>query len=171
MMEDKKIIGILESLRLIEPSADYAARSRNAILASPRLVRTPLWTGLKRYFSEGARFAVSVGLASAIIALFIGSVPKALDPVIGNNLPGAETVALLREADAAVKDIDVHLKEAQLFSTVAEKSGSALKETATTSAPHASPILIEKESQSINSPSGANPDPAGIDNILNRLVQ
>ncbi len=128
MIEDRKITGVLEQLRRVEPSADFAARSKAAILAAPRPQKHG-WGlyGLKHSLSEGVGFVLSVGLVSIIAALFI-SVPKTFGPVVGNRLPGAETAALVNDVDAAVKDIDIHIQEAQLFSTAAEKANSALKE-------------------------------------------
>jgi len=171
MMEEREISGILSKLSEIEPSADYALRSRGAILAAPRLPRRYFGlAGIKRYIGEGVGFAVSIGLASITIVLLLINVPKALSPMIGNRLPGSDTAALVNDVDAAVKDIDIHLQEAQLFDTAAQKAGSALKETANGRAPHINQSLIQKESDGV-APQVTNTEPVNIDNILNELAK
>jgi len=176
MMEEREISGILSKLSEIEPSADYALRSRGAILAAPRLPRRYFGlghfglAGIKRYIGEGVGFAISIGLASITIVLLLINVPKALSPMIGNRLPGSDTAALVNDVDAAVKDIDIHLQEAQLFDTAAQKAGSALKETANGRAPHINQSLIQKESDGV-APQVTNTEPVNIDNILNELAK
>jgi hypothetical protein len=129
MMEDYKLTNILESLREIEPSAGFVARSRSAILSTPRR-RSYIWSlaGLKHSAREGLGFALSVGMVSAVIALILSSAPRALDSVVGDRLPSAETRALVNDADAAVKDIDIHLEEIHSFDAAAKKTGAVLKE-------------------------------------------
>lgn len=172
MKEDREIMGMFSHLREIRPSDDYAARSRSVILATPRIEKRASWVGRVRYYlSESFGFALSVGLTSLIIALFISNAPQLLSPIIGDHMPGADTASMMTDASAAVKDIDVHLKEAQLFDTAASKTGTALKEAADGSAPHTNPLLIQKEADSVTTPPAAGSGTSAVDNALDQLTK
>jgi len=172
-MNEQAIIEKLGKLRGINPSADFAERSKNIILSTQRLStpkRAFAFYNLKHLLTEGVGSALSVGLVSIIAVFLLTNAPKALNPIIGSNIiPGADTTALVNDANAAVKDIDIHMQETQLFDTAAQKAGLALKETANGQAPHTNTSLIEKESSNIATPETTSA--TDINNILDQLIK
>jgi hypothetical protein len=175
MMNESEILEILSKLGEIKPSADYALRSRNTILSTPRPPASASFPrrawglySLRHFVTEEIGFVLSVGLVSIIAALFL-SVPKVFSPIIGNRMPGVDTATLVNDVDAAVKDIDIHLQEAQLFDAAAKNAGSALKETANGTL-HINQQMIQKEADGIT-PKTTNTDRINIDDILNELAK
>lgn len=153
----------LNNLRKITPSEDFARKLKGIVLSTPRPQRQ-VWSiaSLRPSVREGFSFAVSVGLVAVLIVLFVDVNPHTTSEIVGTANPGANSVSMLNEANAAVADINIHLAEVSTFDAAAQQTSDALS--------NINPTSINKEKSTISSSDvSGNSDATKIDSILNQL--
>lgn len=164
MIQEDKLIEQLNGLRGINPSDEFARKLKGIVLSTPRPQRHifGININLSLPIKESIGFAFSAGLVAVVIMLLLGVTPQAVSPILGKSTPGADSVSMLNQANAAVNDIDIHLAEVDTFDAAAQKTSNALS--------NISPSSINQERNSISS-SDANgsDDAAKIDSVLDQL--
>lgn len=161
MIQEDKLIEQLNNLKGIRPSDEFSRKLKGVVLSTPR-AQKHAWSisGLKLSVKEGLGFALSVGVVAVLIVVFIDVTPKTLNPIIGSNTPGANSISMLNDANAAVNDIDIHMAEVNTFDAAAEQSGTALSSI--------NPESINKEEDNINTPAVSS-DASQVDNVLDQI--
>ncbi|OGY60922.1 MAG: hypothetical protein A3F99_01685 [Candidatus Colwellbacteria bacterium RIFCSPLOWO2_12_FULL_43_11] len=167
-MRETELLKNLRSLKAIEPSNDYAMRSKMAILNYPRKVAVGLEIAGQGVVVQSFNLGLSMLLTAAVLIIILGGTATILRSVLINNLPGADTGSLVSEADNITKDIDIKLNEAEYYALAAKETSVALREASLNGPAHANPLLIEREAESLNFDSPTNNK---IDDLLNKASQ
>lgn len=145
----------LSHLKRLAPRAHFAAVSRELILNRGGKSKTTL----AKIFQKSFNYGLAVGMAAVFMALItsVGYL-NFLSPI-----PSDIYVKNLADADDAIKDIDIHLQQAEYFAAIDPKTSLALQESSTTD----NPLLIESESQKTDFKEPSNKD---IDDLLNKAA-
>lgn len=167
-MRETELIKNLKSLRAIEPSSEYALRSKMAIFSYPRKIAVGLEAAGTGLVVQSFNLGLSMLLTVAALVIVLGGAATILKSVLINNLPGADTGSLVSEADNIIKDIDIKLNEAEYYALAAKETSVALNEASLNGPAHANPLLIEREAESLNFDSPTN---SKIDELLNQASQ
>ncbi len=161
-MNEDRIIKLISGLKTLSPNAEFAAKSRNIILSSPRkagggFALTPK-TVLTRIFD----MSLSLALMSALVIAVLSGVGL----IFGRSAsqPQALNNSITNEANAAIKDINVHLNNVQYFSQEATKTNAVLKAAAGT------PSTYSGQATS-TSPTQSSSTNQNIDNLINQAAQ
>jgi hypothetical protein len=118
-LEDK-IVKSLETLKAIEPRAEFAHISKMAILSAPKPAFD--FRMLRKSFWDHFRMGLGLMAASFIALLVIGTVVRWQQ---AENRAGLNDGKLLSEAKNF--DVDIRLKEAKYFEESAEEVAVALQ--------------------------------------------
>lgn len=167
-MRETELLKNLRSLKAIEPSSDYAMRSKMAILNYPRKMAVGLEVAGQGRVVQSFNLGLSIVLTAAALVIILGGTATILRSVLINNLPGADTGGLISEAANITNDIDIKLNEAEYYALAAKETSVALREASLNGPAHTNPLLIEKEAQSLNFDSPTNNK---IDDLLNKASQ
>jgi len=157
-MTEEDLIAKLSKLRTLKPGEGFSRLSKNAIMGSSRRKATMAnrWN-----FSRTLNYGASLLLASLIVILVFGRgnpdvlVKETKTPATGLNL------AVVNEASAAIKDINVQLSQAQYFNSEVNNTNQALGVAASSSE--------ETKPAAPKTPTAA-PAPT-IDQMLNQAAQ
>ncbi|MCL4405371.1 MAG: hypothetical protein M1361_02395 [Patescibacteria group bacterium] len=168
MSPEDKLITQLNNLRRINPSEDFASKLRIELLSTPRTERKHFWklTGFRLSIKESLGFAASVAVVAALILAFIDLTPQTASPLIGTNIPGAESTNMLNAANAAVSDINIHLDEVNSFSAAAKQTSKALSDINPSAVNTGS---LNSENNSINASSTDSNSASQINSILDEV--
>jgi|GEM_PF-4889196 hypothetical protein len=163
MIQEEKLIEQLNNLKSISPSDAFASRLKGVILSTQKPQRNVF--GINRLsisLKESLGFTLSVGLVAILVALFLGITPQTVSPIIGSATPGADSVSMLNQANAAVSDIDIHLAEVDTFDAAAQQTSNALT--------NINPSSMSQERNNIGASSTSVSDDASkIDDVLSKL--
>ncbi len=157
---DAALIQKLGHLKSLSPRIHFSAVSREFILhhkiKKPATFSTALRTSFNYSLAMGV-MAVFMALVTSVGYLgFMSPIPR---DIYGKNVT---------DATNAIKDIDIHLQEAEYFAATDSKTSLALREASMTNLnSHTSPILIERESKRTNFKDPRNVD---IDTLLNEAT-
>ncbi len=182
-MNEERIIGLISKLKAVSPDADFAAKSKKIILSSPRsassLALNPR-TVAARILDIGLSLALMTGLVIVVLS-GVGLIFKGSD---NGSQQQALNLSLTNEANAAIKDINVHLKDVQYFNAEATKTNAVLKaaagatstatSTGSASSPQTTPgqgVSTATSTTSSTVPSPLNNQNSNIDNLLNQAAQ
>src|SRR3989344_8759728 len=163
-MRETELLKNLRSLKAIEPSNDYAMRSKMAILNYPRKMAVGLEIAGQGVVVQSFNFGLSMILTAVTLIIILGGATTVLRSLLINSLPGVDTSGLISEAANVNKDIDIKLSEAEYYAVAAKETSVALREASSNGPAHANPLLIEKEAESFNFD---NPQNSKIDDLLN----
>lgn len=113
-LSNKDIIEKLRALRRIEPETHYAQDSRRLILASKEMA--PPRSGVLAEITRSLSFAFETALVAALfLVVILGGVFGLSKSLFLPPLQGIDEKALVTEADAINKDIDLKLNEIAYF--------------------------------------------------------
>ncbi len=117
MMTEEKIIKGLEALRKITPREDYARESLQAILSPTKGLVLATSTQPINFVGQSLNFILSATfVAAALLVIFLGGAAGILKGYFLPPLQAVNNPALLSEATAINKDIDLQLKEIEYLS-------------------------------------------------------
>lgn len=152
-MTEEKVIKLISELKSLSPRAGFAAQSKEAILVSSRRASPAL--APKRILSRVLDMGLSLALMSALVIAILSGVGL----MIGRNPAGQQPPVLnenlTSQANAAIKDINVHLSDVEYFKNETTKTSAAL-----TVAAGREPAVAATSSQS-----------QAINNALNQAAQ
>ena len=110
---NKEIIEKLQGLRQIAPSNEYARRSRNLILAPKSALPE---AGVVGQLTRSLSFVFETALVAALfLVVILGGVFGLSKSLFLPPLQGIDEEALISEADAINKDINLQLNEIAYF--------------------------------------------------------
>jgi len=150
----------LGHLKRLSPRTHFSAVSREFILN--RQVARP--TTLSQIFKKSFNYGLALGVTVVFMALitsvgYLGFLSPIPTDIYGKNLT---------DASDAIKDIDIHLQEAEYFAATDSTASLALREASTTSLiDNTSPTVIERESHRTDF---KDPRNMNIDKLLNQAT-
>jgi hypothetical protein len=112
-MREKELIQKIKYLQRIEPRSDYSRLSRSLIVSS---AKSGWYEDKQNPFIQSLTFAFSLGLVAVfLVTLIWGGTTGFFKQIFLPPLQGVTSEALVSEADALTKDIDIQLKEIAYF--------------------------------------------------------
>ncbi len=152
---NQDILEQLKNLRKIAPDADFFARTKRLVLATP--VPRPVW----REVFVSSRF-VFAAAALAIVVLFVVVLPGA-----PKTVPIASAEALSNEFSNL--SINIELQQIAYNQSANQTIASALSEISNNTPDHLNPAVLQAEASSVDPHVPAsNPE---IDKLLNQALQ
>lgn len=147
----------VSALETITPSPEFTASSRSMILNHPRTIAQKVMRVFspKNIARQAIGYSLSVGLAVALMAIVIGGADFRAVPGMDGELAS--------QSERSIKDIDIHLENAQYFAISADKTRTALNDASRNSPAHVNPFVIENESSGFEYEDPSNPR---IDDML-----
>lgn len=154
------LVGKLAHLKRLTPTAHFSAISREIILS--HVAHRPITLGMavRKSFNYSLAMGVMVVFMALITSVsYLGFLSPIPTDIYGKNVT---------DSTNAIKEINIHLKEVEYFAATDSKVSLALREASITNPlDHASPMLIEHESQKANF---KDPRNGNIDALLNQAT-
>lgn len=144
---ESAVVENVSTLRSVRPSDRFTSESRAILLAHPRTIaRKALGIfSFRNLLTQGASYGLSVSLAAVLIAIIVGG-----GVTFFRALPGVNDASLVAEANNVIKDIDIHLENANYYAISADKTRVALDDAQGSGPDHANQAIIEKESRNLD---------------------